>query len=104
MEQEILQQILTELKDLKAGQAQTNQRLNKVDARLSALEESQEVIKASQLEVELVQYPRIQAALDGFKSSQDQDDILDERITFLEGKGADHDKRLYALERAVRAG
>jgi len=97
MEQEILQQILTELKDLKAGQSQTNQ-------RLAALEESQEVIKASQLKVELEQYPRIQAALEGFMCSLERDDSLDERITFLEGKDEDYDKRLFALEHGVKAG
>ena len=47
MENELLMQILTELKELKMEQAATNARLDTIDQRLSNLEEDSKVTRAS---------------------------------------------------------
>ena len=70
--------------------------------RLDAVEESQEVMRASQLKVELEQYPKISAALDGFFANRDKNDQHGERIAFLEKKTDIHDVRIGALELKVK--
>jgi len=76
-------------------------RLDGIDLRLDELEEAVHVVRDSQLLIEHEQYPRIQAALDGLACSEDRDHLLDERVTFLESKDLEHDKRLLVLERAA---
>ena len=79
-----------------------NNILDKINVRLDALEESQQVIRASQLKVELEQLPRIGAALDGYQANREKSEQQGERITFLETKTDNHDIRLYSLEQAVK--
>ena len=74
--------------------------LEPINNRLDALEETIEVVKRSQLNVELIELPRIAAALDGYDASKDRDEQLGERITFLEKKAEIHDARLFSLEQA----
>ncbi|MCL1829344.1 MAG: hypothetical protein FWG32_07610, partial [Oscillospiraceae bacterium] len=74
-----------------------------INKRLNDVEESQRVIRDSQLRVELEQFPKINAALDGAAGNYDKNVEQDRRISSLEGKTEDHDKMIFALERAVKA-
>ena len=64
------------------------------------MREQLETVRASQLKVELEQYPRISAALDGFSYNRDKNEQLGERVTDLENKADRHDIRIGALELA----
>ena len=75
-------------------------RLDKMDTRLDVLEEKVEVLRQSQLNVELIELPRIAAAMDGYSVARDKNEQQDERIAFLERKADSHDMRLGALEMA----
>ena len=72
-----------------------------IKAEVEPIKEQLQVVRDSQLLVEYEKFPEIQAALDGLKSGQERDDFLDSRVTFLEAKAEDADKRLFALECAA---
>jgi hypothetical protein len=72
--------------------------LDGLDARVTALKETQQAILRSLAVIENVQYPRIAAALDGYSVNRDKLDEHDGRISFLERKADIHDTRLYGLE------
>ncbi|MCL1829347.1 MAG: hypothetical protein FWG32_07625 [Oscillospiraceae bacterium] len=80
-----------------------NSRLDAVEESQRDIRESQRVIRDSQLRVELEQFPKINAALDGAAGNYDKNVEQDRRISSLEGKTEDHDKMIFALERAVKA-
>ena len=73
-----------------------------INKRLNDVEESQRVIRDSQLRVELEQFPRISAALDGVAGNNDKNMEQDRRISSLESRSEEHDKMIFALERAVK--
>ena len=76
-------------------------RFDKVEARLDTLEEKVEIVRLSQLNVELTELPRIAAALDGYSLAREKNEQQDERIVFLERKADNHDMRLFSLEQSV---
>ena len=126
MEQEILQQILSELKDIKESQAvlerevkdvkfyQTTvregiDRLDRQQAvlekgqaatnrRLDNLEKGQEAIKTSQLIVEHEWFPKMQGALDAYAAQFDKYMAHEKRLTVVENAVEDHGDRLFKLE------
>ena len=89
-----------------------NKRLNGMDKRLENVEDSlAEVINSqrtvdervnkvweSQLRVEMEQFPRITAALDGNKMNAEKNAEQDRRISAVETAVDEHDIRLFALE------
>jgi len=89
-------------------------RFDGMDKRLTSLEdtmaavinsqkdirESQNITRDSQLRVELEQFPRIAAALDGNKSNADKNREQDRRIAGIESVIDDHSIRIFALEQA----
>ena len=77
-------------------------RFDNVETRLDTLEEKVEVVRLSQLNVELTELPRIAVALDGYSLARDKNEQQDERIVFLEKKTDSHDMRLFSLEHAVK--
>ena len=112
MENEILEQILGELKDLKQGQSKLEARLeashSKLEDRFSKLEadmrdvkDSLEAVKASALRTELVEYPRIQAALDGIVAATEKIESHDNRINVLENKVEKHGFEIVRLKSAI---
>ena len=75
--------------------------LDTMQGDISNLQEGLQQVRASQLKVELEQYPRIAAALDGVFGSVQKDEELSGRISYLEKKADIHDTRLYGLETKV---
>ena len=110
--QTALQQGQTELQ---AGQIAVNtrldgmgKRLDGMDKRLESVEDilagvidEQKIIRESQLRVELEQFPRITAALDGNKSNEDKNKEQDKRLAGIESVVDEHSIRIFALEQAV---
>ena len=92
----MLEQMRGDIQGLKTGQTA-------ILARMDAVEKGQEVIRTSQLKVELEQYPRIAAALDGFAVSTEKNAEQDRRISALENSTDVHDTRIWALEQIVKA-
>lgn len=88
--------------DLQAIGALMDSKLEPINNRLEALEESQQAIRTSQLRVELEQYPRIASALDGVVGGIEKNKEQDERIVILERKADNHDTRIYALEASMK--
>jgi len=80
---------LQAIKGLLANTA-TKDDISSINSRLDALEQSHEVMKNSILRMELEQYPRIQAALDGVLSA-------------LETTAKKHDVRITKLEFALQS-
>ena len=74
-----------------------------VDSKLKPIREEMQVIRTSQLKVELEQYPRIGAALDGVVGGIEKNAEQDKRIFVLENKVEHHDNRIIALEYAAKA-
>jgi len=81
-----LEPIRTDIAALKQGQAE--------------LKESLQLVRISQLKVELEQYPRIAAALDGVVAGIEKNEAQDDRILTLENKTENHNNRIVALEYA----
>lgn len=92
---EDLQAIQALLEPIQAGQ-------EKLSTRLDRLEESLQIVRNSQMKVELEQYPRIAAALDGVVGAAQRDEAQDKRIEYLEKKTDIHDTRLYSLETQIK--
>jgi len=69
-----------------------------VDSRLDKVEESLESVRLSQMKVELEQFPRISAALESTKGTQQKFNKLDR----LENTVEDHGTRIFALEHAAK--
>ena len=85
--------------DLQAIQAL----LEPINNRLDTLEEKVDVVRQSQLNVELTELPRIAAALDGVIVAAEKNKAQDERISFVEGKLDYHGDRISSLELALKA-
>lgn len=66
-------------------------------ARLDSVEEKLETVRNSQMKVELEQFPRIAAALEGVSGVNEKFHRLDK----LEDKQEDHGNRILALEYAL---
>jgi len=126
---EILQQLQQgqsamqgDIEGLKQGQAATNARLDgleqgqadmqgKIDSMqsdigslksdVSSLQDGLQQVRTSQLKVELEQYPRINAAIDGVLGNIQKDEELNARVSYLEKKTDIHDTRLYSLESKI---
>ncbi|MDR0489964.1 MAG: hypothetical protein LBH28_01790 [Oscillospiraceae bacterium] len=111
MENEVLNQILAELKGinvrldkLEASQAEVVGRFDKLEAsqnevigRLDKLEDTFDKVRASTLRTELVEYPRIQAALDGIALALERDAKFEARLQSLEERVERHDVAIYSL-------
>jgi len=67
------------------------------------LKADQAVIRKSQLKVELEQFPKIKAALDGMDVGKDKNFEQDRRLVILEDKVESHDDRIISLELAAKA-
>jgi len=74
-----------------------------IDSKLEPIKADQAVIRKSQLKVELEQYPRITAALDGVQAGIDKNRAQDSQIYILEDKVENHDDRIIALELTAKA-
>lgn len=97
------QQMLTVAQDkLGRGQAVIEQGQSAILTRIDALEEGQQVIRDSQLKVELEQFPRIAAALDGFANSEKKNEEQDQRISAIARDVDKHDTRIWTLEQRVK--
>ena len=73
-----------------------------MDSKLEPIREEMQSIRNSQLKVELEQYPRITAALDGVVGGIEKDKEQDERIVALERKADNYDTRIYAIEASMK--
>lgn len=82
---------------------QINIRLGSLEEKFESFEEEQAIIRHSQLKVELEQFPRIAAALDGVVSGIDKNTEQDRRISILENKVENHDNRIISLEYMAKA-
>ena len=82
--------------------ALTKEDLQAIQALLEPIKEELKVVHTSQLKVELEQYPRIAAALDGFAVSTQKNVEQDRRISALEKTQDNHDTRIWALEQVVK--
>ena len=96
--------------DLQAIRGLMQEELEPIKARLGALEDGQhqlderlEVVRQSQLNVELTELPRIAAALDGVVAAAEKNKAQDERISIVEGKLDYHGYRISSLELAFKA-
>jgi len=76
---------------LKEGQA-------KMEAQMSTMEESLQIVRSSQINVELIELPKIGAAMDGYKAAHDKNQAQDKRIAALEDMMDRHDTRIGVLE------
>ena len=86
--------------DMKTVQAD----MKTINTRLDNLEEGQETIRNSQLQTELVQYPRIQASIDGVLAGIETRKAQNKRFDALETTTARHDVEIAALKHAVKIG
>ena len=84
----------SDVSGLKEGQAV-------MQGDIAKLQDDVERVRASQLKVELEQYPRISAALDGVLAGIQKNEAQDERIAYVEKKVDFHDTRLYSLEAKI---
>lgn len=74
---------------------------SRFEVRLENLEDRVQSVKDSQTTVELVWFPRINAALEQGQNERDKNKEQDERITYLEKKADIHDTRLFGLENKI---
>ena len=74
----------------------------KLEKNQLKLEENQQTMQNSLLRIELEQYPRIAAALDGVIAGIDRNKEQDSRILALEQKVDNCDTRLYLVESAIK--
>jgi len=97
------QQVLAiNLSKLDRNQAVMQSDLNALKTGQNNLRETVDNVKLSQQRVELEQFPKIAAALDGWKGNVEKAGEHNERITYLEKKTDIHDTRLFSLEQAVK--
>lgn len=73
-----------------------------IQEETAPLAESLQIVRNSQMKVELEQYPRIAAALDGVVGGIQKGEEQDKRIEYLEKKTDIHDTRLYSLETSIK--
>ena len=73
-----------------------------IQEETNPLAEGLQQVRASQLKVELEQYPRIAAALDGVLAGIEKNQSQDERIAYLERKTDNHDARIYNMETQIK--
>ena len=73
-------------------------RLGKVEASQKDMQESLDNIRKSQLRVEVEQFPRIKAALDGVHGATEKNIEQDGRIFTLEEQVEQHDLEITALK------
>ena len=98
MESEILQQILTELTNLKN---EMDKRFDNLEQKQNQMADTLDTVRKSTLNTELVQYPKIQAALDGLAGVFEHNEQNDARLQTVEDKVERHDVEIYALKQAV---
>ena len=87
---------------LEQKQSQLIQGQANLEQKQADLEEMLQLIRASQLKVELEQYPRIAAALEGVTGGVQKDKEQDARIAYLEKKTDLHDARLHFAETQIK--
>ena len=75
------------------------ERLDKVEERLDNLEDQYESLRVSILNIELTQYPRIAAALDGVLAAKDHLDTLDKQQHQIEAKVNRHEMEFFLMKR-----
>lgn len=83
-----LEPIRADIQDLKTGQKD--------------LQEQVERVRHSVVKIELEQLPRIAAALDGVVGGIEKEKEQDNRISVLEGKADNHSTRIWALEQVAK--
>ena len=99
---QILEVMQADISGLKQGQAKLEQGQAKLEQKVDTLEERLQVVRDSQLNVELKELPRIAAALDGYRANRETAEQHNERITYLEKEVGGQDIRLFALEQAAK--
>ncbi|MDR2712796.1 MAG: hypothetical protein LBB91_06760, partial [Clostridiales bacterium] len=75
----------------------------KLELKVTSLEESVQTIRDSQLIVENIWFPKINAALDGILGEIEKNKEQDRRISVLENKVENHGVRIISLEYAAKA-
>ena len=124
------EKILAILEQLQQGQTTTNSRLDKMDSRfdnvdsrldkvgsqfdsmqsqfnavqteVNDLRKTADVTRKAVVRIELEMFPKIEAALDGFILASEKNEAQDERFETLETTVKTHDKRIMALEYAIK--
>jgi len=89
------------LQKMSRDQAIIEKNQNRLDTRMSSLEDNSEVSRKSQLHVEQVQYPRILAALDGIIAGIEKFEQQDKRLSRIEDTADNLTLRVSALERSA---
>ena len=96
--------------ELQAIRVLMQEELEPIKSRLGVLEEGQQqleekvdVVRQSQLNVELTELPRIAAALDGVVAAAEKNKTQDERISIVESRLDYHGDRISSLELALKA-
>ena len=74
-----------------------------IETDIAGLKTRQESVDEKLLRIELEQFPRINAALDGVASSLERIERQGNRISALEDKTEDHDQRIFILEQVAQA-
>ena len=98
----LLETLVVKVDRLEQGQAKLEQGQAKLEQKVDTLEERLQVVRDSQLNVELKELPRIAAALDGYKLNRETTEQHNERITCLEKEVGGQDIRLFTLEQAAK--
>ena len=93
----------TDVAELKENVSGLDAKVTNLETKVDGLEKDLQQVRDSQLRVELEQYPRIAAALEGVVSMIEKNKAQDERITVLERKTDNHGDRILAIEYALKA-
>lgn len=87
---------------LEQGQAKLEQGQSKLERELTSLKDTVQTVKNSQLKVELEQFPKIAAAIDGAVGGTEKNKEQDSRISILESKSENQGNRILDLEYAFK--
>ena len=98
---EDLQAISELLSPINARLDGMDKRFDNMDKQLAEIREEHEVIRSSQLLVELVEFPRIAAALEGASSALSKNKEQDADIDMLKSTAENHEIRIWGLEHSV---